>query len=356
MKPPAFSLGYPPSPAGRRTLERVRAFLADVALPMVEEVEAELGDTAFALEPDGRLADDDDRAQAADAAGFGAGRPLLPPPALAGRPRPGLVDMLLRAGGGLPPRAARGAVDARLDRRPQPAGAPLERRGARALPGGLPGRAHERGLRPDGAGRRHRRPRAPDLGAARRRRLGPERRQAPHHRGALRRARPGARARRGRGPAELTAFLVELDAPGVVRGPVQQTIMADGQTGVLEFHDVRLADAAVVGREGGGLALAFLWINWARSRRGGMCSGLAPTASSGRSYGRERRAFGRPIGEFGRGRRAAERHLHGLARDAGAVARDPRAPRRGRRASAPGGRARPSGATSRRSRPGATRR
>ena len=50
MKPPPFSLGYPPSPAGRRALERVRGFLAAVALPMVAELERTRPDTAFALE------------------------------------------------------------------------------------------------------------------------------------------------------------------------------------------------------------------------------------------------------------------------------------------------------------------
>jgi acyl-CoA dehydrogenase len=99
---------------------------------------------------------------------------------------------------------------------------------------------------------------------------------------------------------ELTAFLVPMDAPGAARGPVQQTIMADGQTGVLEFRDVRLPGSALIGREGGGMDLAFLWINWARSRRGGMCSGLAwHCLERAAAFAGERRAFGRPIGEMG---------------------------------------------------------
>ena len=66
-----------------------------------------------------------------------------------------------------------------------------------------------------------------------------------------------------------------LDAPGAERGAVQQTIMADGQTGELAFTDVRLPASALIGKEGGARSLAFLWINWARTRRGGMCCGLA---------------------------------------------------------------------------------
>ena len=87
-----------------------------------------------------------------------------------------------------------------------------------------------------------------------------------------------------------------LDAPGVARGPVQQTIMADGQTGVLEFDGVRLGPEAVVGREGRGMDMAFLWINWARvaarrhvQRARGPLPGAvgAPTrASGGPSAGR----------------------------------------------------------------------
>jgi len=98
----------------------------------------------------------------------------------------------------------------------------------------------------------------------------------------------------------LTMFLVPLDAPGVHRGPVQQTIMADGQTGVLEFRDVHVPASAVVGEVGGGLRMALCWINWARTRRGGMCSGLAwHCLARSRHYCREREAFGASIGQLG---------------------------------------------------------
>jgi acyl-CoA dehydrogenase len=99
---------------------------------------------------------------------------------------------------------------------------------------------------------------------------------------------------------EVTAFLVPLDADGVERGPVQQTLMADGQTGGLIFREVRLPRSAVVGTEGQGLAQTFLWINWARTRRGGMCSGLAwHCLHRSLAYAGRRRAFGGPIGRLG---------------------------------------------------------
>src|SRR5436309_12900819 len=49
--------GYPPSESGNAVLERVRTFIADEGLPMVEDVERRVGDTAFALESDGQLAE-----------------------------------------------------------------------------------------------------------------------------------------------------------------------------------------------------------------------------------------------------------------------------------------------------------
>lgn len=99
---------------------------------------------------------------------------------------------------------------------------------------------------------------------------------------------------------ELTAFLVPLDAPGVTRGPVQQTIMGDGLTGSLRFEGVRVPAAMRIGEEGAALALAFRWINWARSRRGGMCTGLARHClERSIAYAHEREAFGKPIAEHG---------------------------------------------------------
>ncbi len=99
---------------------------------------------------------------------------------------------------------------------------------------------------------------------------------------------------------ELTAFLVPLDATGVERGPVQQTIMADGQTGELRFTDVRLPSSSLIGDVGEAQKLAFLWINWARTRRGGMCSGLARHClDRSLTYSHERQAYGHPIAQLG---------------------------------------------------------
>jgi len=99
---------------------------------------------------------------------------------------------------------------------------------------------------------------------------------------------------------ELTGFLVPLDAAGVERTGVQQTIMGDGITGGLRFTGVRVPAEARLGEEGAGLTLALRWINWARTRRGGMCTGLARHClERSIAYARERHAFGRSIAEFG---------------------------------------------------------
>jgi acyl-CoA dehydrogenase len=99
---------------------------------------------------------------------------------------------------------------------------------------------------------------------------------------------------------QLTAFLVPLDAPGVERGPVQQTIMGDGLTGGLRFSGVKVPAAMRLGDEGTAIGLAFRWINWARSRRGGMCTGLARHCLElSVDYAHERETFGKPIAEHG---------------------------------------------------------
>ena len=297
---PELSRGYPASEAGLRVLDRVREFIAAEALPMVEEVEAEIGPTAFALEPDGRLADAmiglKRRMQQASARA-GLYCPHLPTPDGLGL---GLVDtfyiqeevyrhglrgvqwMLAWTDG--PSHLVRHWSTAARERdlddflagRTSVAFALTEpSAGSDAL-------ALETSVRRDGDGW--------VLNGVKHLITG-----APF----VEHAQVIARVE-GAGRGELTAFLVPMDAPGATRGPVQQTIMSDGQTGVLTFEDVRLPASAVIGEEGRGLPLVFVWINWARSRRGGMCSGLAwHCLDRSVDYTARRRAFGRAIGDFG---------------------------------------------------------
>jgi alkylation response protein AidB-like acyl-CoA dehydrogenase len=312
----APSRGYPPSVHGREVVERARAFVRDEALPRVEAVEARHPDTAFLLEADGRLGADmialKREVQRASAAA-GLYCPHLPGADGLGL---GLVDVfhvqeevyrhglrgtqwMLAWTDGPSPLVAHWSAEARervlpdfLAGRTNVAFALTEpRAGSDAL-------ALETTARPDGDGWvldgvKHLITGAPFV----------------EHAQVLARVE-------GAGRRELTAFLVPMDAPGVVRGPVQQTIMADGQTGVIELRGVRVGRDALIGEEGGGMAMAFLWINWARSRRGGMCSGLAAHClEASVAYARERRAFGRPIAEMG----AVAERLSDLYMDARAM-------------------------------------
>ena len=295
-----LSPGYPPSPDGAAVLERVRAFIADEALPMVADVERELGDTAFALEPDGRLARPMiglKRAMQQASARAGLYCPHLPEPDGLGLSlvdtfylqeevyRHGLrgAQWMLAWTDGPSHLVRHWSADARERHLPDFLAGRTSVAFALSEPGaGSDVLALESSARRDGdgwalSGVKHLITGAPFV----------------EH------AQVVARVE-GAGRRELSAFLVPMDAPGATRGPVQQTIMADGQTGVLEFRDVRLPRAALIGREGAAMELAFLWINWARSRRGGMCSGLAwHCLDRASAYSRERRAFGKPIGELG---------------------------------------------------------
>lgn len=310
------SRGYPPSAHGREVVERVRAFVRDEALPRVQAVEGRHPDTAFLLEDDGRLGADMialKREMQRASAEAGLYCPHLPAPDGLGL---GLVDLfhvqeevyrhglrgaqwMLAWTDGPSPLVSHWSAGARervlpafLAGRVNVAFALTEpRAGSDALALETTARRDGDGWVLDGV--KHLITGAPFV---------------EHAQVIAREA--------GAGRRELTAFLVPMDAPGVTRGPVQQTIMADGQTGVIELRGVRVGPDALVGEVGGGLALAFLWINWARSRRGGMCSGLAAHClEAAVCYARERRAFGRPIAEMG----AVAERLSDLYMDARAM-------------------------------------
>ena len=98
---------------------------------------------------------------------------------------------------------------------------------------------------------------------------------------------------------ELSTFLVPMDAPGARAARCSRRSWPTARRACWSSTTCA-CPGALIGREGGGLDLAFLWINWARSRRGGMCSGLAAHClDRAVAYAGERRAFGRPIGEMG---------------------------------------------------------
>jgi len=84
-----------------------------------------------------------------------------------------------------------------------------------------------------------------------------------------------------------------------VRGPVQETILNDGQTGELRFEDCRVPADMILGEPSAGFAMPMRWVNWTRARRAGMCVGLARHClDRALAHAKERRAFGKPIGSY----------------------------------------------------------
>jgi len=105
---------------------------------------------------------------------------------------------------------------------------------------------------------------------------------------------PGAR---GRG---ISAFLVPLDTPGVVRVPSPDSLGVRGLGCVtMTFTDARVGAGALVGESGRGFRVAM------RALEGGRVAIAAQALGVGRAalgealrYARSREAFGQPIGNF----------------------------------------------------------
>src|ERR1700754_1183346 len=98
----------------------------------------------------------------------------------------------------------------------------------------------------------------------------------------------------------FTLFVVDMDAPGVIREEKLQKLgMHASDTALLAFQDVRVPDSAVLGEVGKG----FYHIMW--ELQGERLIGAAGATASAQAvfdktlqYATERQAFGRPIGKF----------------------------------------------------------
>jgi alkylation response protein AidB-like acyl-CoA dehydrogenase len=98
----------------------------------------------------------------------------------------------------------------------------------------------------------------------------------------------------------FTLFIVDMDAPGVVREErLRKLGMHASDTALLAFQDVRVPDSAVLGEVGKG----FYHIMW--ELQGERLIGAAGAVASAQAvfdrtlqYANERHAFGRPIGKF----------------------------------------------------------
>lgn len=98
----------------------------------------------------------------------------------------------------------------------------------------------------------------------------------------------------------LTAFLVELDRPGVTRGDLHGKLgVRAGSTGWLAFQDVLVPAENRLGEEGEGFKIAMSCLDNGRYTVAAGATGLIRACLEASSkYARERRAFGREIGRF----------------------------------------------------------
>jgi alkylation response protein AidB-like acyl-CoA dehydrogenase len=98
----------------------------------------------------------------------------------------------------------------------------------------------------------------------------------------------------------LTAFLVELDSPGVTCGDIHGKLgVRAGSTGWLAFQDVRVPVENRIGEEGEGFKIAMSCLDNGRYTVAAGATGLTRASlEASLRYAKERKAFGREIGKF----------------------------------------------------------
>ena len=98
----------------------------------------------------------------------------------------------------------------------------------------------------------------------------------------------------------LSAFMVELDQPGVSCGDIHGKLgVRAGSTGWLSFQDVEIPRQNLIGEEGEGFKIAMSCLDNGRYTVAAGATGLIRAClESSVKYAGERRAFGREIGKF----------------------------------------------------------
>lgn len=99
------------------------------------------------------------------------------------------------------------------------------------------------------------------------------------------------------GRARLSLFMVDPDAPGLSRQPVDTAIQAPEQQWTLFFDDVSVAADRLIGGEGDGLRIGFDGLNPERILAAAICNGVGRYAlAKAAAYANERAVWGQPIG------------------------------------------------------------
>lgn len=98
----------------------------------------------------------------------------------------------------------------------------------------------------------------------------------------------------------LSAFIVELDRPGVTTGDIHGKLgMRAGSTGWINFQDVRVPASQRIGEEGEGFKIAMSCLDNGRYTVAAGATGLIRASlDASVRYANERKAFGREIGKF----------------------------------------------------------
>jgi glutaryl-CoA dehydrogenase (non-decarboxylating) len=98
----------------------------------------------------------------------------------------------------------------------------------------------------------------------------------------------------------LSAFMVELDRPGVTTGDIHGKLgVRAGSTGWIAFQDVRIPAANRIGLEGEGFKIAMSCLDNGRYTVAAGATGLIRASlEASVKYAHERQAFGREIGKF----------------------------------------------------------
>lgn len=98
----------------------------------------------------------------------------------------------------------------------------------------------------------------------------------------------------------LSAFLVELDRPGVRRGDIHGKLgVRAGSTGWINFQEVRVPVENRIGEEGEGFKIAMSCLDNGRYTVAAGATGLIRAClEASVRYANERKAFGREIGKF----------------------------------------------------------
>ena len=98
----------------------------------------------------------------------------------------------------------------------------------------------------------------------------------------------------------LSAFIVELDRPGVTTGDLHGKLgMRAGSTGWVNFQDVRIPADQRIGEEGEGFKIAMSCLDNGRYTVASGATGLIRASlEASIKYSKERKAFGREIAKF----------------------------------------------------------